>query len=91
MSWVEYDYETKRLRRLAREQKRLSNPMKTLLDQLKQYKFVRPGYHHMSTVKALFDRELIVATMGRKQGEHDGPWIRLRKTPYENDCRWLAK
>jgi len=68
----------------------LSPPARDWLTIIKKEEFKRPGEIHGSCLLALFNRKLVVAVMGRKQGEHNGPWIRLRRHPYESDNRRLA-
>ena len=69
----------------------LSNPMIALLHQIEKEKWVRPRYCHLGTLRALFDRRLVVAGLGRSPGYHDGPWVRLRRNKHEYHNRHLTR
>jgi len=71
--------------------KEFSASMFELLHRIKHEGWVDPFYCHQGTLRALFDRRLVVAGLGRSQGYRDGPWVRLRRNKHEYHNRHLTR
>lgn len=68
----------------------LSVKAEAVLREIEAEGFVQPYRFHACTLRALFNRNLIVATRSKTRGGCDGTWIRLRRNRSESSNAHLA-